>query len=148
MSYLNADFADELIRNRIDSQIDPRPAMEEVSDYVLKVIGSEIPAYGYVISVESLELEGEGYVFCIFVKTPGEKRVYVSPTIYEEETACLSDCTTYLKNFPLYMFSGTRLSDAEKKNVEESFEEMFGEEDESGENSDNPEVSEAESSVN
>ncbi len=102
-------IADRKIRNIIHRNVDPRQAMEEISDYVLRVVGSDVPAYGYVVSMESLGLESKGWIFATFVKIPGEKRVYVSNKIHEDRKACLYDCENYLKNFPLYMFADSKV---------------------------------------
>ncbi len=106
----DARYAAEVrIKNLAFHNVDPRPALKDVSDYVLQVVNTDKQAYGYVIPLEALNIPGTGCVFSIMVKEPGYKRVFVSQSVYPDELSCLDDCEAYLKKFPLFMYSENRL---------------------------------------
>lgn len=105
MSSLYQSEAEKRLRERIAGLIDPRDELVRLSRIILQVVQIGEPCHAYIISYRRLGIAKKGYFFALYLKTPGARRLAVFDRCYRDAKECQKVADSYLRYFPLFLYS-------------------------------------------
>lgn len=98
-------YQEGFLRTRLRFYVESDPLLEEMAVDVFVCTHMRPSLRAYVLDGEALLLPKGSYVFCVFLKTPGKKRLFVGDKVYYDREEAQRDARSYLKFFPFYGFS-------------------------------------------